>query len=97
MSCRLGCIVLALTVVAAWPGMALATSDSEKGAARALATRPSAILMRTFRRRGTQVPARLRSRESAYPGSLGGAGVGKMRSACDRVRIVQAGYTPYPE
>ena len=37
MSCRLGCIVLALTVVAAWPGMALATSDSEKGAARALA------------------------------------------------------------
>ena len=37
MSCKLGCMVLALTVAAARPGVALATDDSAKGAARELA------------------------------------------------------------
>ena len=37
MSCKLGCMVLALTVAVVWPGVALATDDSAKGAARELA------------------------------------------------------------
>jgi tetratricopeptide (TPR) repeat protein len=37
MSCKLGCMVLALTVAAVWPGAALAIDDSAKGAARELA------------------------------------------------------------
>jgi tetratricopeptide (TPR) repeat protein len=37
MSYKLGCTVLALAVVAAWPGIVLATDDSAKGAARELA------------------------------------------------------------
>ena len=37
MSCRLGWRVLALTVAVVWPGVALATDDSAKGAARDLA------------------------------------------------------------